>query len=142
MSLVICKPEERLYVVSAGVGFSCLGFDYADRVARSVATWVGCPAPTATPGTPEHYAQYTEVMAVGAAHATATGTRCNAELVPQLIGLEGKRVEIVNCRGERRKFVVGKSTGWLPIHLEIANRRETGGLSVTGAPFRSVTVLS
>ena len=50
-----------------------------------------------------------------------------SELSPQLIGLEGWRVEVVTTYGEKRRFIVGKSTGWRPIHLEVHNRRSTGG---------------
>lgn len=52
--------------------------------------------------------------------------RDNSELTPQLIGLEGHRVEVtVNARP--RRFVVGKSTGWRPCHLELARVTSRGG---------------
>ena len=50
-----------------------------------------------------------------------------SDLSPQLLGLERKRVEVVTTYGEKRRFYVGRSTGWRPIHLEIHNRRSTGG---------------
>jgi hypothetical protein len=53
--------------------------------------------------------------------------RDNSDLTPQLIGLEGWRVEVVTDYGEKRRFIVGKSTGWKPIHLEVYNRRSLGG---------------
>ena len=68
--------------------------------------------------------------------------RCPVELTPELTGLEGKRVEVVDRYGERRRFIVGKSTGWLPIHLEIARRNSSGGPAVTGAPFQSVRIVA
>lgn len=71
----------------------------------------------------------------------ATGRHSEAELTPQLIGLEGKRVEVVDKHGKRRRFIVGKTTGWIPCHLEIARRNSAGGTPVLGAPFRSVTVI-
>ena len=47
---------------------------------------------------------------------------------PQLSGLEGWRVEVVDSAGESpRRFIVGRSTGWKPCHLEINNRRSFGG---------------
>lgn len=46
----------------------------------------------------------------------------NSGLSPQLIGLEGWRVDVGN-----RRFIVGKSTGWRPCHLELYNRRSLGG---------------
>lgn len=135
-----------MYVISCGGGVSCLGFDYADKKTRQVAAWLeaqGVPIKAATgePGTPEAYAAYLATMAAGAAHNAATGARCPAELIPELIGLEGKRVEVTDCYGETRRFIVGKSTGWLPIHLEIESRRASGGGSVTGAPFKRLQIV-
>ena len=48
-------------------------------------------------------------------------------LTPQLKGLEGYRVEAVTTYGETRRFIVGRSTGWVPCHLEIHNRASSGG---------------
>lgn len=48
-------------------------------------------------------------------------------LSPQLIGLEGWRVEVVTTYGETRRFYVGRSCGWKPCHLEVNNRRSLGG---------------
>lgn len=50
-----------------------------------------------------------------------------SDLSPQLRGLEGWRVEVVDMFGNKRRFIVGRSTGWCPIHLEIARRNSTGG---------------
>lgn len=54
-------------------------------------------------------------------------------LTPQLIGLEGWCVEVIDCysdeagQPEARRFIVGKSTGWRPCHLELHSRRSRGG---------------
>lgn len=56
--------------------------------------------------------------------------RDNSGLEPRLIGLEGKRVEITLPDGTRERFYVGKSTGWLPCHLEIKRRDSSGGGAV------------
>lgn len=50
-------------------------------------------------------------------------------LTPQLTGLEGKRVEVVTTYGERRRFWVGRSTGWRPCHLEVKLRTSSGGMA-------------
>ncbi len=39
-------------------------------------------------------------------------------LTPQLLDLEGWRVEVDTMAGETRRFYVGRSTGWRPCHLE------------------------
>lgn len=49
------------------------------------------------------------------------------KLNPQLIGLEGWRVRVETLEGEKRSFIVGISTGWQPIHLEIKTKRSLGG---------------
>ena len=49
-------------------------------------------------------------------------------LTPQLVGLEGWRVEVVTTYGKTRRFIVGRSTGWTPIHLEIPRRDSSGGI--------------
>ena len=64
--------------------------------------------------------------------------RSDGGLTPQLKGLEGWRVEVVDCYGERRRFIVGRSTGWSPCHIEVARRDSTGGPAVMGTPFKSV----
>lgn len=50
-----------------------------------------------------------------------------SDLRPELSGLEGWRVEATDSYGEVRRFYVGKSTGWKPIHLEVKTRRSMGG---------------
>jgi hypothetical protein len=64
--------------------------------------------------------------------------RTDSNLTPQLTGLEGYRVEVVDSYGEKRRFIVGRSTGWAPCHSEISRRNSTGGPAVIGAPFQSV----
>lgn len=48
-------------------------------------------------------------------------------LSPQFVGLEGWRVEVETVYGETRRFIVGRSTGWAPCHLEVKTRRSLGG---------------
>lgn len=61
--------------------------------------------------------------------------RDESELTTELIGFEGWRVLAITLEeGEdgntvevQHRFYVGKSTGWRPIHLEIARRDSMGG---------------
>lgn len=56
--------------------------------------------------------------------------RDNSGLSPQLIGLEGWCVQVVDDKiacGAPRRFIVGKSTGWRPCHLEISRHSAPGG---------------
>lgn len=48
-------------------------------------------------------------------------------LTKQLLGREGWRVEVWDIDGTRRRFIVGRSTGVRPVHLELHNRRSRGG---------------
>jgi hypothetical protein len=48
-------------------------------------------------------------------------------LSPQLTGLEGWRVEVETTYGETRRFIVGRSTGRVPCHLEVSRRSARGG---------------
>lgn len=48
-------------------------------------------------------------------------------LTTQLLGLEGWRVEVDTSYGETRRFIVGRSTGWTPIHIELLRRDSSGG---------------
>ena len=52
----------------------------------------------------------------------------NDGLTPQLVGLEGWRVEVETTYGEVRRFNVGRSTGWQPCHIELYNVRSHGGI--------------
>lgn len=138
------NPEQGLYVLpQPGGGYSCLGYDYALQRAQAVAAWAGVPAPDpAKAGTLAGLTDYERVMNAGQAKHAKTGERCPADLTPQLVGLEGRRVEVVDAHGETRRFKVGRSTGWLPCHLELHNARSLGGGPVMGAPFRSVRVVA
>lgn len=53
--------------------------------------------------------------------------RDSSDLSPQLIGYEGWRVYVVRMDGTPARFIVGRSTGWKPCHLEIKRIDSTGG---------------
>lgn len=55
-------------------------------------------------------------------------TRDLSGLSPQLVGLEGWRVEVVTDYNETRRFIVGRSTGWRPCHIERSRRSAMGGV--------------
>lgn len=129
MALVKINKEQRLYVMQCGAGVSCIGFDVADRRGRAVAAWISQPQLMAgvKVGTGAHYAAYQAALEAGRKYAAQTGQRCEAELIPELVGLEGCRVEVAEPQGERRRIIVGRSTGWMPCHLELARRDSIGG---------------
>ncbi|EEC5187408.1 hypothetical protein HRW90_004750 [Salmonella enterica] len=146
--------------MKAGAGFTCYGFDVLNNKAAGVLQWLkneGRAAEMvlgakridvtaldipARVGTKKHFAACDKVIDAGRVYALAAGRRCDIGLTPQLVGLEGRRVEVVDAYGEKRRFIVGRSSGWMPCHLEIARRDSHGGPSVTGAPFKSVSVIN
>ena len=146
---VTINLKQELYVIPAGHGgYSCLGFDVMLRRHAGLAAWLRAEGqsaddlPAKARGTMRAWRAYQALLDRCRVHCDKTGKRCPAELTPQLTGLEGKRVEVIDVYGERRRFQVGKSTGWCPCHLEIARRNSTGGPAVTGAPFQSVRVVA
>ncbi|EHK7026618.1 hypothetical protein IG919_004214 [Salmonella enterica] len=160
MILNSINKDQRLYVMKAGAGFTCYGFDVLNRKARRVLEWlkeegraaemvlgakkidvIALDIP-ARVGTKKHFNACDKVIDAGRVYSLASGRRCPADLTSQLVGLEGRRVEVVDAYGETRRFTVGRSSGWMPCHLEIARRDSNGGPAVTGAPFKSVSVIN
>ena len=137
----------ELYTIPCGNGYTCLGFDVLITRYNAVAAWLRSQAlladdlPPEARGSMRALTSYQRLMDRAAAYCQRNNLRCPTGLTPQLIGLEGKRVEVTEHDGNRRRFLVGKSTGWQPCHLEIARRNCSGGPAVSGAPFQSVHVI-
>jgi hypothetical protein len=119
-----------------------LGFDVCEERTHALAAELGVASFPHRKGTRRAYEAYERLVEIARQRTLATGWRSESELTPEFMGLEGKRVEIVDCWGQKRRFYVGKSTGFIPVHLEIARRDSTGGPAVMGAPFVSVRVLA
>ena len=140
--------KQRLYVLKEGHGFSCLGFDVAESRRRALWDWVGQACPDLRKGYPKHYADYRAAVAAASRHSDslrrrgARDWRCPVELTPALIGLEGRRVEVTGPNEYRKRFKVGRSAGWMPIHLEIANCRSHSGSAVYIPKGGSVRVIA
>ncbi len=146
---ITLNDEQRLYVIPLEKGWTtALGYDYTDIKVEKMKTWIrnragweGTQFPAYGNGTLAQYDLYCELCSAIQHYCTAHHTQCDIELIPELIGLEGKRIEIVDCDGTKRRFYVGKSTGWIPCHLEIARSDSSGGIAVYGTPFQSIKVL-
>jgi hypothetical protein len=124
---VTVNRSQGLYVIPSGGGFSCLGFQVCIDRATRLAGNLGEPLNLKRAGTLHNYRELERLQGLAAARNRQTGWRADCELSPQLRGLEGRRVEVVTTYGETRRFIVGRSGGWVPIHLEIHNRRSYGG---------------
>jgi hypothetical protein len=134
--------QQRLFIIPAGNGgFSCLGFDVCENRLSGLANELRVAPLPHRRGTRAAYAAYMLLVELARQRNQATGWRSESELTPELRGLEGKRVEVVDRWGQVRRFWVGKSTGFIPCHLEVARRNSTGGPAVVGAPFKSLRVV-
>jgi hypothetical protein len=140
MKLHKINRDQRLYVMPCGGGFSCYGFDVLDRKGRALAAELG-EVWTERKGTKKAFKRYAHLLEMARKINAATKRRFNYELSPQLIGFEGRRVEVVTTYGEMRRFWVGKSTGFCPCHLEIARRDSTGG-GAAEREYKSVKCVS
>lgn len=140
MTNITTNADQRLFIIPCGKGFSCLGFDVCKERAERLATWLNLPAPTAEVGSVEYYTAYQALTNAAKVAFDHDRKRCPVELSPQLVGLEGRRVEVVDEFGDKRRFYVGRSTGWIPVHLEIARRDSSGG-GAADREYKSVTVV-
>ena len=135
-NVTISEHTPNLYAIKTSSGYSCLGFDVLEKRYKALHAELlelGDSSLVEFPeeyGTIERYNQYQRLLDHARNYHTRTGYRFGCELVPQLRGLEGKRVELTYPTGEKTRFNVGKSTGWIPIHLEIKTSRSSGGCAV------------
>lgn len=144
--IVTVNKEQRLYVIPSGDGYSCLGFDVCKRRADALAAELSVTLLDVPVGSLELYGEYMALCEKARQRNAATGWRSQSELTPELIGLEGKRVEVTHQwestgRTEVSKFWVGKSMGFIPCHLEIEKRGDDGGGAVCLGKILSVKVL-
>lgn len=135
--------SQKLFIIPAGNrGFTCLGFDVCQQRINGLATEMNVQPQPHRRGTRGAYRAYRELVELARQRNQQTGWRSQSELTRELLGLEGRRVEVVDAYGETRRFYVGKSTGFIPVHLEIARRDSTGGCAVMGAPFKSIRIVA
>lgn len=141
MKTVTLNKDQGLFVIPCGDGYSCLGFDVCRKWSSALESELGLEPYKGPIDSLDAYRHYESLLASARKRNADTGWRSESELHPLLKGLEGKRVEVTSSvTGETRRFWVGKSTGFVPCHLEIARRNCLGGEAVT-ADFDSVRVL-
>lgn len=140
---VSLNTEQSVFVIPAQGAYTCLGFKVCQQWTRDIAQELGRSdlEPTAF-GTLEAYRQYEAALEAARARVRSGGRRLQCHLTPQLVGLEGKRIEVVDRHLNGRSFVVGRSGGFLPVHLELTSERARYGDPVTGAPFYFLRVCS
>jgi len=136
------NKEQRLFVFHSGKYFSCLGFDVLEKRFNSLSIELNYTQKSKRSGTLTRYKEYCKLLKIASDKHKQTGWKSKSELIPEFIGNEGKRVEVVTSWGEVNRFIIGKSTGFIPCHLEIKKSNSTGGSSVCGHPFKSIKFLS
>lgn len=135
---VTINQDQELFVIDHGDYVTSYGFDNAiDEIERISIELVGRNVLDADKlddphmperGTMESWDHLQNVRNLLRDACSRQGERAVAGLTPDLTGLEGWRVEVVDREGdEPRRFIVGKSTGWMPCHLEISRRDSSGG---------------
>jgi hypothetical protein len=122
MSKVTASAENKMYTISQGDGYSCLGFQVcADKVSR-LEKHFGMSANTFQIGSMEMYEHYQMLVEKARQEFESSGKRCFVELHPRFKHLQGRRVEVVQY-GQKERFDVGMSTGWIPNMLRIKTKR-------------------
>lgn len=136
------NTKQQIYVIPSVNGVTCLGFDQCINRVNKLAPEMGLTIAPVKRGTIKAYSVYISLTNEARKRNQTTGWRSQTGLIPEFIGKEGRRVEIIDKYGEKRRFYIGKSTGWIPCHLEILRINSSGGGCVTGHPFQKVTFLS
>lgn len=138
MKNLFVNNSQKLYVLNSGNGYNCLGFDVCFNKATKLNIELNTGLKIARRGSKKLYSQYQKLVSIVRKKYLATGYRSNADLIPEFIGNEGKKVEVITNTGDTERFIIGKSTGWIPSHLMIKTKRSIGGGSVYGHPFKSI----
>lgn len=127
---IIINNEQELYVIPAGGGYSCLGFDVVIKKIKALCEELHLPYNDLIRGSIEAYNTYLSVLNIAYEKHTTTGWRSKSELYHPFIGNEGRRVEVEYNNGEKERFYIGKSTGWVPCHIMIKQSNSSGGGAV------------
>lgn len=127
---VTINQDQELYVIPSGNGFSCLGFDVVIRKIKALGEELHLPYNNLVRGSMETYNTYLNVIEIALEKHQATGWRSKSELYSPFIGNEGKRVEVEYNNGEKERFYIGKSMGFIPCHIKIKKSNSIGGEAV------------
>jgi hypothetical protein len=141
--LIKIDKEQKLYVLSASKNHvSCLGFDVVMRKGQALAEEMNEIFNTKRTGSKKAYKEYCRLIEIARRKNTSTGWRSHTELFKPFIGNEGKRVEVEYDWGEKERFYIGKSTGWIPCHLAIKKSNSIGGAALLADSIKSFHFIS
>jgi hypothetical protein len=125
------NKTQRLFVMDCGGGYSCLGFDVERAETKAIHAELGLPGPLANPGTPEAWQEYVDALEKAENRFLSTGERMKCGLHPKLMGKEGMRVECLFPDGKTSRFWVGRSTGFIPCHIELKRTTSSSGAAIS-----------
>lgn len=134
---IIINNEQEVYVIPVGGGYSCLGFDVVIKKIKVLCEELQLPYNDLIRGSIEAYNTYLSVLNIAYEKHTTTGWRSKSELYHPFIGNEGRRVEVEYNDGEKERFYIGKSTGWIPCHIMIKKSNSSGGIAVSSNSIKS-----
>jgi hypothetical protein len=134
MNKITLNKESRLYNIHCQDGYSCLGFEVLEKRMAALGEELQIIIEPVEAGTVDRYNQYQKLIEVAAGRNKLNGWRSQSELTPELIGLEGKKVKVTHKwpsgETETVQFIVGKSTGFIPCHLELESKNPNSGGAV------------
>ena len=129
--------EQGLYVLKCGSGFSCYGFDVVKNKATALAKELDDTLNATNKGTKKMYSEYLRLIDIVREKNQASGFKSQVDLYKPFIGNEGKKVEVEYKDGEKERFYIGKSTGWIPCHIMVKQSNSHGGGSVLGSLIKN-----
>jgi hypothetical protein len=143
---VIFDAYTNLFTIDSNKSYSCLGLDICKTRATKLAAELNEKIALDTLQPLALYSEYKRLVKIARIKHKQTGWRSQSQLTPELIGFEGKRVEVIHRwpkSGEVQKsrFIVGKSMGWIPCHLTIKKSNSIGGEAVCFGQIQSVRVV-
>lgn len=136
--VITTNKERRLFVITDTNSVSCLGFDVCFNRLNALAKELDYTVQSKRKGSIKMYNELEALYKVAHIKHLNTGWVSKSELIPEFIGKEGKRVEVITSYGTTERYYIGKSIGFIPCHLEIKKSNSTGGTPVTGYPFKSI----
>lgn len=140
-NLYSINKEQRLYVIKSGAGFTYYGFYVLDDKIKKLCIDLGIDNLIKRKGTKKAYCFYIKLLSKVHQRFQKTGQKSNIDLIPEFIGKEGRKVRVIDKNGKTKVFIIGKSTGFIPCHLEIKQYRSIGGSAVYDYPFQKITFL-
>ncbi len=129
-NLLSINKDQKLFTFKEGNYISCLGFEVVLNRGKKLADELGIICPKFRKGSRASLKFYYKMMELAKKKHSETGWRSKSELYKPFIGNEGKRVEVEYSWGEKERFYIGKSTGFIPCHIAVKQRNSHGGMAV------------